>query len=105
MRTGILSLIMPQSRKKKRSNITQAEQAATTTAKPILKTPLPAADTFKLETLKAETLKAEPVKAEPVVQQMEAPFVQRVYVPKTPSLLKSVTKKHDEMARKSRRNT
>ena len=89
MRTGILSLIMPQSRKKKRKNITQAEQAATANTKPILKTPLP---------------DAEPAKTA-AAPQVEAPFVQRVYVPKTPSLLKTVTKKHEEMAKKAHRST
>lgn len=90
MRKGILSLIMPQSRKNTRKNIAKAEQTATASAQPILKSPVP---------------DPEPIKAEPVAQPMEAPFVQRVYVPKTPSLLKSVTKKHDEMARKARRST
>ena len=74
MRKGILSLTLPGQRKLKPKNIELAEQAA-------------------------NAKKPEPPKEEVL---MEKPFVQKVYVPK-PSLLKMVTKKHDEMVKRAKR--
>ncbi len=86
MRKGILSLMMPNQRrsKSKSKNIQLAEQKANGVAEKAAQEPLP------------------PPQAE---MPVEEPFVQKVYVPKTPSLLKAVHKQHDEMAKKSRRLT
>ena len=83
MRKGILSLIMPNQRRKKSRNIVKAETAASAEAEPVIKEPVPT--------------------PEPVLE--EKPFVQRVYVPKTPSLLKTVTNRHDEMVKRARRQS
>jgi hypothetical protein len=86
MRKGILSLMMPNQRKSKSKNIQLAEQKANGVAEKAAQEPLPP---------------QQPQLEMPV----EEPFVQTVYVPKTPSLLKAVHKQHDEMAKKSRRQT
>jgi hypothetical protein len=77
MRKGILSLTLPGQRKRKPKNIELAEQAANVQKQP------------------------EPPKEENF--PMEEPFVQKINVPKSRALLKSVTKKHDEMVKRAKR--